>query len=224
MFHKYNSLTNTLAPSDQHSAYVSEVNRNEKTKHVTIVSSFSILQTLGTKEATNNFFVAPQPKGRFGKASVANSSTSVSGLLTEKVTQAVSSATKAAHAPAAHGHGHGHHAEPWEGVNLWRTPYKGDVDTITHVKKSKGTLDQYVENRTRKIQQLQLFALKNKSTPTWVMMPRDKLMLGVQVALAGYVVFQVGSMVYNHLKAKDRIKRETNKCLHRLEPKNLFFV
>ncbi len=61
----------------------------------------------------------------------------------------------------AHGHGHDSHAAPWEGVNLWRTPYKGDTDTITHIKRNKGTLDQYVENRTRRIQQLQLFALVN---------------------------------------------------------------
>jgi len=62
-----------------------------------------------------------------------------------------------------HGHGHGHdsHVAPWEGVNLWRTPYKGDTDTITQVKRTKGTLDRYVENRTRRIQQLQLFALVN---------------------------------------------------------------
>jgi hypothetical protein len=58
-----------------------------------------------------------------------------------------------------HGHDHDSHAAPWEGVNLWRTPYKGDTDTITHVKRTKGTLDKYVENRTRRIQELQLFAL-----------------------------------------------------------------
>jgi len=61
-----------------------------------------------------------------------------------------------------HGHGHDSHAAPWEGVNLWRTPYKGDTDTITQVKRSKGTLDKYVENRTRHIQQMQLFALVNR--------------------------------------------------------------
>jgi hypothetical protein len=72
-------------------------------------------------------------------------------------------------APSSHGavsdHGHGHdhdsHAAPWEGVNLWRTPYKGETDTITHVKRTKGVLDRYVENRTRRIQELQLFALVN---------------------------------------------------------------
>lgn len=62
---------------------------------------------------------------------------------------------------AVSGHGHDSHAAPWEGVNLWRTPYKGDADTITQVKRTKGTLDRYVENRTRHIQQLQLFALVN---------------------------------------------------------------
>jgi hypothetical protein len=63
----------------------------------------------------------------------------------------------------SHGHGHDHdsHAAPWEGVNLWRTPYKGDIDTITQVKRTKGTLDRYVENRTRRIQELQLLALVN---------------------------------------------------------------
>ena len=62
-----------------------------------------------------------------------------------------------------HGHGHDSHSAPWEGVNLWRTPYKGDMDTITHVKRTKGTLDKYVENRTRRIQQLQLFALVTRN-------------------------------------------------------------
>lgn len=63
-----------------------------------------------------------------------------------------------------HGHGHGHdaHNAPWEGVNLWRTPYKGDTDTVTQVKRTKGVLDKYVENRTRRIQELQLFALVNR--------------------------------------------------------------
>jgi len=76
---------------------------------------------------------------------------------------AVSGSHGTSNAAQSHGHGHGHdsHAAPWEGVNLWRTPFKGDTDTITHVKRSKGTLDQYVENRIRRIQQLQLFALVN---------------------------------------------------------------
>lgn len=172
MFHKYNSFTNTLSPSDQISSLLPE--------------------SFGTKATTNNFFVAPQPKGRFTAAQVAKTPVA---LLSEKV----------AAAPSAVSHGHSH-VQPWEGVNLWRTPYKGDTDTITQVKRNKGTLDQYVENRTRKLQQMQIFALRNKSIPTWIMMPRDKLILGVQVALAGYVLFQVGSMVYQNLKAKDRIK------------------
>ena len=58
-------------------------------------------------------------------------------------------------------HGHDSHVAPWEGVNLWRTPYKGDTDSITQVKRTKGTLDLYVENRTRRIQEMQLFALVN---------------------------------------------------------------
>lgn len=70
---------------------------------------------------------------------------------------------QSSHGAASGGHGHGHdsHAAPWEGVNLWRTPYKGDTDTITQVKRTKGTLDKYVENRTRHIQELQLHALVN---------------------------------------------------------------
>lgn len=59
---------------------------------------------------------------------------------------------------AAHGHGGGHVA-PWEGVNLWRTPFKGDADTVTQTKRTKSMLDRYVENRTRRIQELQLHAL-----------------------------------------------------------------
>jgi hypothetical protein len=69
---------------------------------------------------------------------------------------------------AVHGHDHGHdshghdsHAAPWEGVNLYRTPFKGDADTVTQVKRTKGTLDRYVESRVRRIQDLQLFALVN---------------------------------------------------------------
>jgi hypothetical protein len=58
-------------------------------------------------------------------------------------------------------HGHDSHAAPWEGVNLYRTPFKGDADTVTQVKRTKGTLDRYVENRIRRIQELQLFALVN---------------------------------------------------------------
>jgi len=226
MFHKYNSFTNTLSPADQISAYVP--------------------QSFGTKEATNNFFVAPQPKGRHAGGSGAHSEGGLAGrqmsvfrFLTDKISSGSSAAAAKAHtltttsshgaaaasgshgtnnaahgavsgshgtSNAAHSHGHDSHAAPWEGVNLWRTPYKGDTDTITHVKRSQGTLDQYVENRTRRIQQLQLFALRHKSTPTWIMMPRDKVILAVQGAIVAYVLYQVGSTVYNHLKAKDRLK------------------
>ena len=38
-------------------------------------------------------------------------------------------------------------------------------------------------------------------------MPRDKAVLAIQVAIGAYVVYQVGTTVYNHLKAKDRLKR-----------------
>ncbi|CAF3442851.1 unnamed protein product [Rotaria sp. Silwood1] len=201
MFHKYNSFTNTLSPSDQISAYIP--------------------QSFGTKETINNFFLAPQPKGRHSGGSpshsdsnVASSKSSIVGLITSK-----SGATSSAPAAKAHtvatssashataGHGHHSHAAPWEGVNLWRTPFKGDTDTVTHVKRNKGTLDQYVESRVRRIQQLQLLALRNKTTPTWVMMPRDKLLLAAQGAIVAYVLYEVTSTVYNHLKAKDRLKR-----------------
>ena len=152
---------------------------------------------MGTKEATNNFFIAPQPKGLKAAASgsqsaaqqqaiprliadkvvassatiadtaqtvAANLSHSVAsvGAAAASAAQAITSTHGSAHAShgaVSGGHGHGSHAAPWEGVNLWRTPYKGDTDTITRVKRSKGALDQYVENRTRRIQQLQLLAL-----------------------------------------------------------------
>ena len=73
-----------------------------------------------------------------------------------------SSAPSSYGAVSNHGHGHDAHSAPWEGVNLWRTPYKGDTDTVTQVKRTKGFLDKYVENRTRRIQELQLFALVNR--------------------------------------------------------------
>lgn len=39
-------------------------------------------------------------------------------------------------------------------------------------------------------------------------MPRDKLILAVQGVIGAYVVYQAASSVYNHLKAKDRLKRK----------------
>jgi hypothetical protein len=39
------------------------------------------------------------------------------------------------------------------------------------------------------------------------MMPRDKLILAAQGVIAIYVLYQVTTTVYNHLKAKDRLKR-----------------
>lgn len=238
MFHKYNSFTNSLTPTDQLSAYIPE--------------------SLGTKQATNNFFIAPQPKGRkpggtgsesygsiagrqmtflrflTGKTSDSGASpilekaqevastvsknvstvTAAASNVASNAAQNIASVTSAAQNIASDaarnavssGHGHHSHAAPWEGVNLWRTPYKGDTDTITQVKRSKGSLDKYVEDRTRRIQQLQILALRNKSRPTWVMMSRDKLLLAVQGVIAGYVVYTAASSVYNHLKAKDRLK------------------
>ncbi|CAF0840394.1 unnamed protein product [Rotaria sordida] len=106
----------------------------------------------------------------------------------------------------SHSHGHDSHAAPWEGVNLWRTPYKGDIDTVTQVKRTKGVLDRYVENRVRRIQHLQIDALRNKTIPTWIMMPRDRLLLAAQGIIVVYVLYQATSTVYNHLKAKDRLK------------------
>ena len=47
------------------------------------------------------------------------------------------------------------------------------------------------------------------------MMPRDKLILAVEGVVAVYVLYQVTSTVYNHLKAKDRLKRMSILvCLH----------
>jgi hypothetical protein len=39
------------------------------------------------------------------------------------------------------------------------------------------------------------------------MMPRDKLILAAQGVIVVYVLYQVATTVYNHLKAKDRLKR-----------------
>ncbi|CAF2494701.1 unnamed protein product [Rotaria sp. Silwood2] len=110
------------------------------------------------------------------------------------------------HGAVSGGHGHDSHAAPWEGVNLWRTPFKGDTDTVTQVKRTKGVLDRYVENRVRRIQQLQIEALRNKAVPTWVMMPKDKFLLAAQGIILVYVAYQAISTTYNHLKAKDRLK------------------
>jgi hypothetical protein len=41
------------------------------------------------------------------------------------------------------------------------------------------------------------------------MMPRDKLLLAAQGVIVVYVLYQVGTTVYNHLKAKDRLKRKS---------------
>ncbi len=40
------------------------------------------------------------------------------------------------------------------------------------------------------------------------MLPRDKLVLAAQGVIVVYVLYQVASTVYNHLKAKDRLKRK----------------
>lgn len=264
MFHKYNSFSNSLTPTDQLSAYVPD--------------------SLGNKQATNNFYIAPQPKGRqpggtgpesygsiagrqmtffrflTGKtgsgtspllekaqevastvsknvSSVTSAASNVASNAAQNVASAtsaaanvaqnaaqnvvsvtsaaanaaqnaVSAASGAARNAVSGGHGHGHHshAAPWEGVNLWRTPYKGDTDTITQVKRSKGALDKYVEERTRHIQKLQIHALRTKSTPTWIIMPRDKILYAIQGAIAAYVIYASASAVYQNLKAKDRLK------------------
>ena len=39
------------------------------------------------------------------------------------------------------------------------------------------------------------------------MMPRDKLILAAEGVIVVYVLYHVSSMIYNHLKAKDRLKR-----------------
>lgn len=95
---------------------------------------------------------------RFLSGKVGTGSGSVAGAHT-----AATSSHGAVTGGHGHGHGHGHdsHVAPWEGVNLWRTPYKGDTDTVTQVKRTKGTFDRYVENRIRRIQEMQLFALVN---------------------------------------------------------------
>jgi hypothetical protein len=39
-------------------------------------------------------------------------------------------------------------------------------------------------------------------------MPRDKLILAAESVIVVYFLYQVGTTVYNHLKAKDRLKRK----------------
>ncbi|CAF3106771.1 unnamed protein product [Rotaria socialis] len=135
---------------------------------------------------------------RFLSSKVGTGSGSVAGAHTV--------ANTSSHGAVTGGHGHDSHAAPWEGVNLWRTPFKGDTDTVTQVKRTKGVLDRYVENRIRRMQEMQLFALRNKATPTWVMMPKDKILLAAQGVIVVYVLYQVSTTIYNHLKAKDRLK------------------
>jgi len=96
----------------------------------------------------------PMSLFRFLSGKVGTSSGSVAGAHT---------VANSSHGDVTGGHDHGHdsHDPPWAGVNLWRTPFKGDTDTVTQVKRTKGTLDRYIENRTRRIQELQLFALVN---------------------------------------------------------------
>jgi hypothetical protein len=40
------------------------------------------------------------------------------------------------------------------------------------------------------------------------MMPRDKIILAAEGVIVLYVLYQVATTVYNHLKAKDRLKRK----------------
>ncbi len=40
------------------------------------------------------------------------------------------------------------------------------------------------------------------------MMPRDKIILAVEGVLVAYVLYQVTTTVYQHLKSKDRLKRK----------------
>jgi hypothetical protein len=40
-------------------------------------------------------------------------------------------------------------------------------------------------------------------------MPRDKIILAAESIVVAYVLYQVVSTVYNHLKAKDRLKRKS---------------
>ena len=39
-------------------------------------------------------------------------------------------------------------------------------------------------------------------------MSRDKYFLAAQVTIGAYVIYQVATTVYQHLKAKDRLKRQ----------------
>lgn len=82
-------------------------------------------------------------------------------FLSSKVGAGSGSMTGTQTASFSSAHGHDSHVAPWQGVNLWRTPFKGDTDTVTQVKRTKGVLDRYVESRIRRNQELQLLALVN---------------------------------------------------------------
>ena len=49
------------------------------------------------------------------------------------------------------------------------------------------------------------------------MMSRDKILLAIQGAIGVYVISQVASTVYQHLKAKDRIKRKYKQSLFSID-------
>lgn len=40
------------------------------------------------------------------------------------------------------------------------------------------------------------------------MLPRDKALYAIEGLIVAYVLYQVTSTVYNHLKSKDRLKRK----------------
>jgi hypothetical protein len=57
------------------------------------------------------------------------------------------------------------------------------------------------------------------------MLPRDKLILAAESVIVVYVLYQVTTTVYNHLKAKDRLKRKLILIFrHPIEYSFLFLV
>ncbi|CAF1067825.1 unnamed protein product [Didymodactylos carnosus] len=97
---------------------------------------------------------------------------------------------------------------PHEQLNLWRTPYKGDDDTITQVKSRKGMLDRYVERRTRRIQELQLHWLQHSDREVYLMFNRDKIILTLYALAGGLALFITAKAGYDQMKKKDRLKRK----------------
>ncbi|CAF0769734.1 unnamed protein product [Didymodactylos carnosus] len=157
----------------------------------------------------SNFFIAPQPKkGADSVLSLTSPVEADSMSMLKTVLTKLSILPKASAVRASSSHAVDHHHVPaYEKINLWRTPYKGDDDTITQVKSRKGALDNYVERRTRRIQELQLHWLRHPEREVYLMFERDKIILSFYALSFILVLFATAKVGYDQMKKKDRLKR-----------------